>query len=143
MDKLNDLLENKAPSSPATLEPATEASKTSQDIVPVSLSMDKYFSNLFFASYQAFNELSENTKTDEISFNGTYFVIRGRARLNADSQSSPALYFLRIGIRGDNDKIKAGDKIFVIGYLIPFPFGDNIQDVRTAMSMVSGFKILR
>ncbi|MBR0962081.1 hypothetical protein [Bradyrhizobium japonicum] len=109
-------------------------SKTESDMVPITKDMDFYYATLFSGTYAALLEFGEKVSVSEIGLNKDYFVVKGSADLGDAGSTSVRVYFLRICVRRN-------DRLYYAGYLIPSI--DNLDDVKTAMSMVSGFKILK
>jgi len=95
--------------------------------------MEEHYRRLFAGQYEIFL-IDLGGTAEQISLNDDRFVIQGHTDLETGSGGQIRLYFLRIGVR-------TNDRIFHFGYMVPT--GDNRQDVRMAMSMISGFKIIK
>lgn len=115
------------PEKPKNLEKDSKAT-------PAELSMDAYYSALFLGAYQGLQALGDSVSVNEIGLNADYFVVKGSAEPSDTNGTKIRIYYLRICVRRDG-------RFYVAGYLIPA--GDDLQDVKTSMSMISGFKIIR
>src|SRR5262249_8012894 len=112
-------------------EISSKANKTTEARDATQLSMEAWYRVIFSAQYVA---LDDDASLDEISLNDRYFVIKGHSEAKTPSGRDITIYFLRIGIRTE-------DRIFVVGYYVPVD--NELTDVRAAMSMVKGFRVLK
>jgi hypothetical protein len=107
--------------------------KENLDATSMPRSMQGHYLQLFTGQYNIFL-IGLPGISEGISLDDSRFVIKGYVDFQTPSGGQIRYYFLRIGIR-------TADRIFNIGYMVPT--GDNLHDVRIAMSMVSGFRILK
>ena len=108
--------------------------KDDAEIAQVTRDMGFYYLTQFLAAYEALLALGGSMSVSEIGLNNDYFIVKGSADGRGANGAPVRVYYLRIGIRRE-------ERLYVAGYLIPA--GDDLQDVKTSMSMISGFKILR
>jgi hypothetical protein len=113
---------------------ATETKKKDPKLTLVTHDMDFYYFMLFRGAFEGLHWLGDSVSIDEVGLNRDHFVVKAKADLPGPSGTSVRVYFLSICIRLDG-------RFYVAGYLIPA--GEDLQDVKTSMSMISGFKILK
>jgi hypothetical protein len=110
---------------------AAETNEKDSKRTSVTHDMDFYYFMLFRGAFEGLHWLGDSVAIDEVGLNHDHFVVKARAELPGPS-GTIRVFFLSICIRLDG-------RFYIAGYLIPA----DLQDVKTSMSMISGFKILR
>lgn len=113
---------------------ATDPKKNDPKVTALTHDMDFYYFTLFRGTFEGLHWLGDSVSLDEVDLRQDHFVVKARAYLPGPNGTRVRIYFLSICIRLDG-------RFYVAGYLIPA--GEDLQDVRTSMSMISGFKILK
>jgi hypothetical protein len=99
-------------------------------ITPVENTMDFYYGQIFTAAYQS----GDNPVVDEINLNRDWFVIKGHGDAKTTEGRSIRVFSLKV-------VIKLGDKLYSVGYMIPA--NEDASGVRAALSVISGFRIIK
>lgn len=120
---------------------ATDTRKKDPKLAPVARDMDFYYFMLLRAAFEGLHWLGDSVAVNEVGLDRDHFVVKAKADFPGSNGTSVRVHFLSICIRLD-------ERFYVAGYLIPAgedsqDVKTSSQDVKTSMSMISGFKILK